>query len=141
MKTLFIKYRHLSTFVGAAYLGFSLVLPVFHHHHEEENSHSETHEYHSHLLSGIHEHDKETHTDFHSLEDINNHTHFVNLNLVDNGKVKRILISQITPISISFSANEETKSYSNKLIKTEPEDKQRRERYVRSAANVSPPLS
>lgn len=125
--------------IGYFYLVFSLFLPIFHHHHEESNFSSEQ-EFHSHLLSSLQTHDKEQHADFHSLEDIQNHSHFVNLNLVETGKVKRILISQITQVVISLTGIEETKSCSNQQIKTKPKDKLRRERYARSATNVSPPL-
>lgn len=140
MTTLFNKYRYLFFLLVGAYLNFSLLLPVFHHHHEEESGTLGKQKYHSHLLNDLHPQNEEQHTDFHSVEDVPNHNHFVNLNLVETGKVKRILFYQITHVVLTFTGIEESKTKSKFIIETKPKDNLDRERYVLSAANVSPPL-
>lgn len=138
------KYKILFLIISIVYLHFYFLLPLFHYHYQPENNFLEQEKFHSHLINGEHhehEHEHESNENDHSIEDFSNPHHLVKLNSVELKPAKRIVDFRFPQQIVEYIPDNNTQNYSRCLIEILPECNLKWERYVRSTANISPPIS
>lgn len=136
------KYKTLLTVLSIIYLYFYLVFPLFHSHSLLEHNSLGNEKYHSHLENELHEHETEEHEDHHSIDDFSNHQqHFIKINSVGLNSTQKIFNYISAVLIISYNSSDSAIDNSILVVKNSPGTKIQREKCVRFAANVSPPLA
>ncbi|MCF8242660.1 MAG: hypothetical protein K9J16_14875 [Melioribacteraceae bacterium] len=134
-------YRKVSLLLPAVYIFAFLLSPYFHHHSDEEVSFNKD-QFHSHLLNTPIKEASQKEEHSHSVDEPSQfHFHFVKLSSAPTISTKRIVNIIPTFIAgINIARLNEANNYPHKRIDVKPKNLKTQERYVLSAANVSPPL-
>ena len=136
------KYRPAIYFISICYLNFFFLFPFFHHHHSEsEYSYEENEMVHSHLFNDVDdgEHPNES---YHHYEDEIHHYHLSkNKNIFSNPTSREF--QSLLNIQLYLILNNSVIDLEISAIGTPSFDgffKHQWDKYVLSAANISPPL-
>lgn len=133
------RYRYLIYLLPAVYV-FSFLLSPYFHHHPDELFHNDQHKFHSHLLENPQDDHSSEETHSHNLDESNKH-HFHSVKLSSSTTI----ITKRTPdfimsVVVDLPLEIQLTTYHNYTLEKKPKNSIQQDRYIQTAANVSPPL-